>query len=482
MKQRILMAIASLCALCMLAGCTAAPGGAGSGLPETWDGETASPPLHDPPLSDSTLHTSPQPAASGTPAAGDALEMQLVFSGMGNFDSSLSGNEAGAYSLLSSPEDFSARLIYYDYATRQLIWLSDQMVVTNDEENPGWIEDTFGGAYPIAANGKLYVVKYGKSPVPAIGYGGSPSFLLQMEPNAANCKKLTVPQGSLLYHNTGIAADGDDLYLLLEDYDAAAMQITDISLCRADFAGNRFERLASFGAEKTTAIVGVYADGLVLQRSWLPAEAADSGRQEQLSYQQYTLELYSLSRNEVIGTGFSWRQGELAGAKPLVFGPGTVYYLKAGETRLYGRNLQTGEETVLAEDLLKDIPTHGDTGVGLTLKLFDDHLFFYVSDEDGARTYSYSLATREVLPCSLTYEQEGDEIPVLICAESEEYFMVDAGIVGLQLPAAGTDGTFYVLDSYIPRYALMKKEDYWNSVPDYIFFDDALLRAWDLSR
>lgn len=468
MKRAVLKFLILLCCILPLAAC-AAPADAGSGRPENEPSR------------------SPQPAAPGTPAPdaparGASLEMQMVFSGLGSFDSGISGNEAGAYGLLSGVQGFSARLIYYDYATRQLSWLSDQMIVTNDEENPGWIEDTFGGACPIAANGKLYVVKYGKSPVPNIGYEGSPSFLLQMEPNAANRKELTVPRGNLLQTNTGIAADGENLYLLLGDYDAAAMQITDVSLCRADFAGGRFERLESFGTEKNTAIVGVYADGLILRRSWLPDEAANSGRQEQLSHMQYALELYSLSQNRVIDTGFSWKQGELSGALSPVLGYGVVYYIKAGEARLYSRDQQTGEETVLAEDLLKDISCGDDPDVGLTLRLFDDHLFFYVSDGEDSRTCSYSLATQEILPCSLTYEREDGEVPVWICAESGEYFMVSAGVIDLQLPAAGTDGTFYVLDTYITRYALMKKEDYWNSVPNYLFFDDALLRSNDLSR
>lgn len=50
------------------------------------------------------------------------------------------------------------------------------------------------------------------------------------------------------------------------------------------------------------------------------------------------------------------------------------------------------------------------------------------------------------------------------------------------LSATGTDGTFYVYDSTVTRYTLIKKEADRNSVPNYIFFDDALLRDRDLSR
>ena len=33
--------------------------------------------------------------------------------------------------------------------------LSNQVLPTNDEENPGWIADIFGGAAPIAVNGNF---------------------------------------------------------------------------------------------------------------------------------------------------------------------------------------------------------------------------------------------------------------------------------------------------------------------------------------
>ena len=90
-----------------------------------------------------------------------------------------------------------------------------------------------------------------------------------MEPNAASRKKLTVPQGCLLSYNTGIAADGQNLYLLLLDYDANAMQITNTALCRTNFDENKLERLCQLGKEREGNIIGVYPEGLVLQRSWI---------------------------------------------------------------------------------------------------------------------------------------------------------------------------------------------------------------------
>ena len=75
----------------------------------------------------------------------------------------IAGNNEGAYYIWANGQDPSGLTLYYDYASRQLIHLSNQVLPTNDEENPGWIADIFGGAAPIAVNGKFYVLKYGKA-------------------------------------------------------------------------------------------------------------------------------------------------------------------------------------------------------------------------------------------------------------------------------------------------------------------------------
>jgi len=401
--------------------------------------------------------------------------MKMALSSMGVFSGEITGNEDGAYAILPNTDDYSARLIYYDYATRQLIWLSNQMIVTNDEENPGWIEDTFGGAVPMAANDCLYVVKYGKSPIPSIQYEGSPSYLLRMETNAANRQKLVVPQGKLLKSSTGIAADGEELYLILTDYDAEAMQMTGMTLCKTDFEGNQWESMLSLGADKDAAIVGVYSDGLVLQRAWMPIEYEDARIEDQLPHLSYALQLYSITEGKLIDTNFTWAQGDLTFA----MGDGVLYYVRSGETRLYVHDLLTGEEEVLTDDLT---PASADASVYLIGEPRDNHLLFNVSTKDFSSNYSVSLSTYEVQPCALSFEHEDGQLPVQIIAECEQYFLVNNGFITLHLSATGTDGSFYTYDSPITRYALMKKDDYWNSVPNYIPFDDSLFQSLSLSK
>ena len=358
-----------------------------------------------------------------------------------------------------------------------MIYLSDQMVVTNDEENPGWLEDIFGGAVPLAVNGKLYVVKYGKSPIPNINYEGAPSFLLQMEPNAASRKKLTVPQGCLLSYNTGIAADGQNLYLLLLDYDANAMQITNTALCRTNFDENKLERLCQLGKEREGNIIGVYPEGLVLQRSWISSEYAGDDLQDQLPHLQYELQLYSLRENRLTDTGFAWTQGELS----FTARQGIVYFVKSGGACLYAHNLQNGKEWIVTDNIFGEAQPTPAASVMLMGEIRDNHIMFSSSTGEHTRYYSYNLTTQETLPLSLSFTHEGGEIPVFIQDETDQYFLVNGGMMNITRSATGLDGSLYTVDSSMTEYMLIKKEDYWNSVPNYIPFDDTLFQSVDLS-
>ena len=45
----------------------------------------------------------------------------MALSGAGIFGTEISGDQNGAYFILPNTGDYSGRLLYYDYATRQLI-------------------------------------------------------------------------------------------------------------------------------------------------------------------------------------------------------------------------------------------------------------------------------------------------------------------------------------------------------------------------
>lgn len=381
----------------------------------------------------------------------------------------IAGNDEGAYYIWANGQDSSGLTLYYDYASRQLIHLSNQVIPTNDEENPGWISDIFGGAAPLAVNGKFYVLKYGKAPLPKIQYEGSPSILMEMEPNAANRKTLTLPRGFLFKSGSGIAADGTDLYLLLVSFDSSTLQATTASLCCTDFEAGKINPLYEFDIqEKDAAIIGVFSDGLILQRSSSPAEGQNTDSIEQLSYE---IQLYSVLDHSLSDTGFSWEQSELSFA----LDGNTVYFIRSGETALRAYDLLNGTQKVITENILEGTDSAQANRIILTGEVHDGHLQFVVTEQDASKYYSYAISDGTVLPLKLFYSYMGAELQVRIVSESKEYFLVNNGMKTLQRTAYGTDGSFYTMESNEPQYALIEKADYWNSISNYLAFDDSLL-------
>ena len=60
----------------------------------------------------------------------------------------IAGNNEGAYYIWANGQDPSGLTLYYDYASRQLIHLSNQVLPTNDEEIPDGLQ-IFLAAQPL---------------------------------------------------------------------------------------------------------------------------------------------------------------------------------------------------------------------------------------------------------------------------------------------------------------------------------------------
>ena len=107
-------------------------------------------------------------------------------------------------------------------------------------------------------------------------------------------------------------------------------------------------------------------------------------------------------------------------------------------------------------------------------EIHDNNIVFSNLNE---QYFCYNLSTKKTMPLLLSYEYDGGTIPVSIMAENEQYFLVNTGIVTLPRSATGTDGSIYNIDYPITDYKLIKKEDYWNSVPNYLSFDITQLQS-----
>lgn len=378
----------------------------------------------------------------------------------------IAGGKSGAYYLLEAVGTDGAQIIYLDYATRQQIPWSNQMTVTQDETNPGWIPDRSGGVRPMVAGETLYVAKYGRVSLPKANFEGWPTFLYRMAADGTARKTITLPRDILLEMSTGVATDGDHLYLLASSFDDKGFRDT-YYLYRTDFEKEKMVELHSMEAGSRYHLVGVYSHGLVLQQTTLDIAYKDLSYEEQIQHYEYRLLLYSLADNTLVPTDFTWAQGELS----CVFGHGMIYYLATGSRALYRYDLATGKRSHLLDISTPEIGE--DWAVGLSGEDYGDHLLAWASGEKEGESamLGIDLATGKTSPMTLSYEYDMGEMPVYIQAQTDTQFLVSIKMED-RATTVILEGNPHTIYPRVTTYALIDKADYWANRPNYILFED----------
>ena len=75
-----------------------------------------------------------------------------------------------------------------------------------------------------------------------------------------------------------------------------------------------------------------------------------------------------------------------------------------------------------------------------------------------------------VCPLNLYAKENGEDVFVGIFAEGEKDFLVRVGKFTRKRNDYGTDGTTFTYEQSFEDYVLIRKEDYWNSRPNYLRF------------
>ena len=174
------------------------------------------------------------------------------------------GNENGAYFLWSIGEGH--QVLYVNYSTKDLTAWTNQLNPTQDETNPGMIMDAFGGTKPYVTEDNVYVMKFGKLPLPSVGFPGSPCKLSKLSLDAAGRRTITLPSNQIILQNSGVAAEEDKLYLLVGTYDETG-ELESCDICCTDFSKEKLVPIATLEGPGRYYLVGVYDQGFLLQRT-----------------------------------------------------------------------------------------------------------------------------------------------------------------------------------------------------------------------
>ena len=413
------------------------------------------------PLADSGA---PIGASGLTPTAEPAREnLRLISAQGGPIFTGISGTKNGGYEIFAHT-DATADIIYYDYQTLQKIYLSSSPNETHNENSTAYLDNVMGGAVALASEKCLYILKAGSN---AIGGGTDLApYLLRMDLDGSNRERFDIPGQYELDVASAVAADDTGLYIALHVIEDLKTDQSRYMIAKVDFDHKKLEELYRFDPWQSVRIVGTYSYGLILES----VKNIKSGT----AIQKETL-LFNLNSNQA-KTIKEWKAGDVG----VAYDRDAMYLLKSDDLTLYRSALYPDsagpeEKVIDCTDLIPDTYT----GIALDRAVYDRHLIFQItSEQSGAEPLYLSLAldgleTREM---RLMCKRNGEEQLATIMQETDTHFVVYYGEKAISYLDKGPGGEPYEMTQYVPSYRLIEKTAYWENIPDFMAFENHVLK------
>lgn len=400
-------------------------------------------------------HTAPDAAVP------QGAALRLVTSDENFSSRKTTGNENGYY-YVDRSAGVNANLRYIDYATAQDIYLSSRPEANHlTLEDDSYLSSVAGLGITFPVGDSLFLLRAG-APMYADQFGRDAlAAVFRMELDGTGRRQIYAGGGDEILLSTA-AADDQYLYLIsqqiAEDEDGPQQYGY---LLRIDQRTGETKELCQFSP--SAFLIGA-GDGLLVFHNIIDT------REENTVSRAHEIFVYDIA-SEALSTIETWSQD-----------PGTAAVVYDGMLITASPLARTVRVRALRED---------ETGAAAEYPLPDslpadfEH-FRYVSCHDGhflfwdystQTTYALDLATGEWSGVTLGYTDpiKDDPRPVEIYAETAAQFLVcrDQASVTRRFYDPDT-GTPYEIERVQPVFALIAKEDYWASVPDYqeIYFND----------
>lgn len=407
-------------------------------------------------------------AGESSPAAGAAELVQATAGALRlvtsdeNFFAQSPGTENGWY-YVDRGASYNANLRYIDYATAQDIYLSsrpeaDHLTAGDDS----YIASVLGMGEVFPVGDSLFLLRTG-------AMGASDTFgsdalpaIWRMELSGANRTEIYLGDAAETL-NTAVAADDRFLYVVVqrmdvEDGTPAARWI----LLQIDQQTGNAQDLRRL--PENAELVGAWDSMLVFRTLVDEAPTDENGQSVGPPAFRVTFYTYAPAAGEWREL-CQWPMGERCCAHVW----NDVLVLGNNSTRTVTL-VRLSDGSVPAEYPFPDAVTTEESDAYFWFDSCRDGRFLFWDYFAGA-IHSVDLATGEwSTVTSLTYidPEKQEPRPVRICAESAEEFLVIRNMaVTTRRYTYADDGTAYEIEAPQPEYALMRKADYWNGVPDY---------------
>ena len=175
--------------------------------------------------------------------------------------------------------------------------------------------------------------------------------------------------------------------------------------------------------------------------------------------QQHKILVFDLDTGEEIEI-MSWKQDEIVE----IYDEQYVYYIDVKNECIIEKDLLNDEEKVLWDK----IPFELDRGsLSVDEQLYDNCIIVYTA----GKRYAMNIETKEVIELSLVDESNGGYLSILGASEDEYMVCYDMGErrINIENPKEGMTNEEII--SYY-KYAMIKKEDFYNNRPNYIMIED----------
>ncbi len=360
----------------------------------------------------------------------------------------------------------NGRILYYDVATTTLINLSNQLIVTEDETNPGYLEDVGANVEMFIGGEHLYLTSSKTQ------YDTVPSAIIQMGLSGSDQKTIEIPGYSFHSPNSSgyFAVDGQKVYFITEKIGQDG-RAESLAFCVADFETMEFSVIEDMpyldeGVFDQTEIVGAY-DDMVIFRTRTMSDDFNIDYFERL--QQSTLEYtkYSLSGQKFIPI-YTHKQHEVTSD---IYGK-DIYYIESGSSILRQRNLETEQITDVV-DLKSFEQSAGFDTFEIYSTSFDGYLNVVFRSSEISDGFCYNLTTKELKSRATINQGQEDEQSLFTYGENKDYFIVRTDVIDY-LHKQELDGTVIEFPSTINLFSLISKEDYWNNNLNYLPFEDTV--------
>lgn len=415
-------------------------------------------------------------AAGGDEASGETAAPDFSFSGtlkmltQSNYQRTLTGNEAGYYSYSSLKPDSTFNILYTDYATKKQIYLCNRVECTHSDEScTSWVQyKAGGGAVPLLLEDRLALMhlgskfmyeQYGEDALAhldTLGLNGAGrKTVLRMKPNTSLVNDYAT-DGKRLYSIQETAVQQGDTGDVLLQREVVAIDLDTGEL-------TVLHKLPDNGDDDLCA---AYEDRLVFS-TWYFAPGSPVATERTF----YEISLNSPGETrEIARCDTSAQYAETFG--------GQLYTLDLQTSALTCRGLSTGKERVVLPSLMAvrseaALFFKEPSSLCYVIDYWDGKIVLYMSyidqntSEDTTHWYAVDTASGSVNELTLQF-RSGDMMRHMdILAETETHFLVcmEEAIrtIQVQMP----DGSVGSAPDPYKQLALIKKADYWNSVPNF---------------